>query len=607
MCEASPTATWVVENTVPNFVNAVNTWVYLSERVVNPFLRRCLFLQIDLFLPRILEVETSGTFATFAVNNSYFWKKLDRRIVALVIQEILPPNKYTGKNPILHLLSKSLPQRCQIRNLSTLSINYSKQSNECYAFLMMIMRKSLFGDYARSKVRLCFEGRVIIYQAFVKQLCSKSFFIRWFRTGPQHQVYLFFCLKEYLINAVKESAPAFEIMDRYQWSKFDTQVSTFMDETRKELNTMAKREYGYLQRSDWLQSIESILQSAAKNHIKLFRTTPVISYNTRLRQDIMKYFNAHEKFDCDSHIPEAVKSMMWNLAQRFSFNDSLTHFLNYCDVDSSVVEAIKNKTFDSKDFHKVSERVLEYITEICRINHIRSNVCVYTLPQHIFDAQKKTLAIRGREDVEDTDLAPPFNPHETEGLNYVCFVCNDIKIFLMKSNSNKTNRHSNRLSRGSLRIVVNNENDKIQLCCGRRPERHTKNSKKKHKDTHDLTKRKERKEKTRNAVAQRCVRTPCEEIDLLGNAFSIFGKLYILCCNCGNACLLDKNAFYETPGALPNCGTCYKKRENTCVKCQIVQVTTGVLCLDRATGRFVTVQFCSACAQAHAKKQPIIL
>ena len=118
--------------------------------------------------------------------------------------------------------------------------------------------------------------------------------------------------------------------------------------------------------------------------------------------------------------------------------------------------------------------------------------------------------------------------------------------------------------------------------------------------------RKERKEKTRNAVAQRCVRTPCQELDLLGNAFSIFGKLYILCCHCGNACLLDKKSFYETPGALPNCGTCYKKRENECVKCHTVQVTAGVLCLDKKTGRFNTVQFCSSCTQAHAKKQPIL-
>lgn len=605
-CPKAQTVVWQPTNQCPAFVNAVNQWIHLSRVALNPFVKRCLLLHIDLFLTRILEIDSCGSFTSFGKNNCNYWKQLDDKIIPLIVTEVLPPSK-TSKNHILHLLSKALPQRCQIRNLREIIISYCAESDETYAFIMMILKKSLFGLYDCATVPLVFEGRVIIQKSFVNQLCSKSFFTRWFRSGAsssQHQIFIFYCLKEYLVNAVKQCAPVFDVLDKkHQWSKFHNQVTQFMDEARGKLNVMAKREFGFLHRSDWLASIEQILTSAAKSHVKLFRTTPVLGYYNKLKVDISKFFYAKNHFCLNSLIPKNVEHFLWKYAQRCQLGQ-IFDALFYCGVDHTVVRAVKNKTFSSNDFHKHNDRSLQYIVELCRLRDLCTNITFYALPEHIYQQQKKTLALKERSDVACESTSAPFCPHRTSAINYVCLVCLDVKIFIMQT-TRKNNRHSNRLSRGSLRVVVNNDSDQLRLCCGRRPERHTKNGKRKFKDSEDTQNRKARKERVRDAVADRCIATPCLEVDLLGNALSFFDKLYILCTICGNACILDKKAFRYS--SMPNCQTCHSLSQQQCIKCKVTTHTTDVLCLNQSTGHFVRAPFCNACSFTYASKQPILL
>ena len=606
-CPAAPSLVWKPRNQCNAFVNAVNQWIHLSNTVYNGFIKRCLLLHLDLYLPRILEIDSCGNFNHFGRSECRYWKQLDDKIIPRIITEVLPPSK-TSKNHILHLLSKALPQRCQIRNLREIIISYCNESDETYAFIMMILKKSLFGLYGCASVPLCFEGRVIIQKSFVGQLCSKSFFTRWFRSGnssSQHQIFIFYCLKEYLVNAVHECYPVYQVLDeKHNWSKFSKQVTGFMDEARTRLNVMAQREYGFLQRSDWLASIEQLLTSAAKSHVKLFRTTPVLGYYNKLKQDIGKYFYAKEIFSLNACISKKVESFLWKYVQRCP-KERIFDALLYCGVEIDVVDALKEKRLSSNDFHKLSDRTLQYVVEICRLKNLRENITFYTLPEHVYVEQKRTLALKERSDVGNESLEAPFCPHSTAAINYVCLVCMDVKIFIMET-KRKNNRHSNRLSRGSLRVVINNEGPQLKLCCGKRPERHTKNGKRKFCDSEDAQNRKVRKEKIRDGIADRCIDTPCLEVDLLGNALSFFNKLYVLCALCGNACILDKNAYrYST---LPNCQTCHSLQQKPCTKCRTVTHTTDVMCLDQSTGHFVRAPFCTAnCAPAYASKQPILL
>ena len=166
----------------------------------------------------------------------------------------------------------------------------------------------------------------------------------------------------------------------------------------------------------------------------------------------------------NKYITKEIEDFLWRYAQRCT-DEEMIDSLGYLGCNASIVGALRKKTLSSKDFHKYSIRTLEFIAEVCRMENLRKNIVVYTLPQHIYEQQQRTLAIKERKDVEDESKDPPFLPYPTAALNYVCFVCNDVKIFTMQVNR-KNNRHSNRLSRGSLRIVVQNNHNCMQLCCG---------------------------------------------------------------------------------------------------------------------------------------------
>ena len=83
--------------------------VHLSERVVNPFLRRCLFLQIDLFLPRILEVETSGNLCYVRGEQFLFLEKVRQENSRSCYSRDLTPEQVYWKEPYPPFIEQEPP------------------------------------------------------------------------------------------------------------------------------------------------------------------------------------------------------------------------------------------------------------------------------------------------------------------------------------------------------------------------------------------------------------------------------------------------------------------------------------------------------------------
>jgi len=594
---------------VPEYVKAVNIWIKLSTEVEDPYLHTCLLTHIDYHLQNIYNINKKGI-AKF-VYEDICCNKITKNLYSKIIMDVLPPIKsQKHSNKILHLLSKALPQRCQIRNLREIIVQYTMQDDDVFMFLITILKNSLFGTYDHCKSKLNFEGRYILYEAFVNQLKIKTFFVKWFQSGSQHQIHLFYCLKEFLVDAVFQCHPTFEIVEKkYNWSKFSNQVTAFMDKTRDALILISRREYKFMERSDWMHCIEQILNSAAKQHIKLFRTNPIIGYHQKLKSQILKYFMMQGKHKCDEFIPLKIQHLLWKLTQRFYKIENVIRLLHsILNVPKDVVDSIIEEKFGQQDFDKHSLQTLEYIMEICRMVLLHKNTTVYVLPQHIYEAQKKAIELKMKVDMESDkglflDQCIQRNICKNSSINYLCFVCNDSKVFLMKETKNS--RHSNKLARGSLRVVVDNTQDQLRYVCGKRPERHTKNGKRKWRDDPKLQQRKLNKEKQRDSLADRCINTPLVEIDLLGNAFSFQGKLMILCSLCANATILNNLCYNHN--VLPNCKICSAHLKKICHMCKQENICNNVLALDSKVGMFCSVPFCTSCANQHASQQPVLI
>ena len=113
-------------------MNAVNLWIYLSKEVENPFIQRCLMLFIDSHMYNIKWVDQTGVFKNIHVVET----DVTDDIISNVVMDVLPPHKQgKEKNKILHALTTSLTQRCQIRNLKEIIISYVSEDDAFFNFL----------------------------------------------------------------------------------------------------------------------------------------------------------------------------------------------------------------------------------------------------------------------------------------------------------------------------------------------------------------------------------------------------------------------------------------------------------------------------------------
>lgn len=570
------------------FVKAVNVWIELLEKSDNMFMQRVLYEWIDLNHLKIVHMDYKNLPILSMVPFEH--KTVTDKFIAQIIMDVLPPCKQSkDKNKILHLLSKACPKRCQIRNLKEIVLQYATDDDETYRFLLEVMKKSLFGTYSHCKEMLCFEGRHILYSMFVYQMSNKSFFLKWF-SNNNHQIFIFFCLKEFLCDAIWQVKSVYDFVEKkWKWSVFEKQVIKSMDSARRILNTIAKREHKLLHRGDWILSIESFLQQVSKQHIKLFRTSNIVSFYAKTKTLLSKYIVSENATPPINH---HIGCFLWSVMQRTNDNTVIYSLLKHFGIPDPIIDNIRNERFTQVQFSTLTRQQLFTVKEFCRLMDLKQTTSIFVLPQHLYEKQREALV--KKEDVV---------PKEPQSLGYVCFVCSDIKFFLTKVSH--SSRHSNRLARGSLRVVVDNDSDSLQLVCGRKPERHVKNSKKKWKDDKKAISRKIFKEKQRNFLSKQCISTPLQEVDLLGHSLQFNNKMILLCTSCANVCLVDSSSLHCSTEI--NCKVCHTTKKDICIKCQAEATCNRILVYNRKKPILHKAPMCNNCTSVYAQKQPVML
>ena len=571
-----------------SIVKAVNVWIELLQKSDNVFIQRTLYEWIDLNHLKIVHMDYKNLPILKMVPFEY--RRVTDNFITQIIMDILPPCKQSkDKNKILHLLSKACPKRCQIRNLKEIVLQYATDDDETYHFLLEVMKKSLFGTYSHCKEMLCFEGRHVFYSMFVYQMSNKSFFLKWF-SNNNHQVFIFFCLKEFLCDAIRQVKSVYDFIEnKWKWSVFEKQVVHSMDSARRILNTIAKREHKLLHRGDWILSVESFLQQVSKQHIKLFRTSNAVSFYSKTKTLLNKYIVSE---NVSMTINRHIGCFIWSVMQRTNDRNVIFSLLQHFSIPNDIIDHLQNERFTQVHFSKLKYQQLFVLKEFCRLMDLRKGTSIFVLPKHLYEKQRVAL-------IEKESLSTRC----PQSLGYICFVCNDIKFFLTKvSNSS---RHSNRLARGSLRVVVDNNSESLHLVCGRKPERHVKNSKKKWKDDKKAISRKMFKEKQRNFLSKQCIDTPLQEIDLLGHSLQFNNKMITLCTTCANVCLIEANSLaYSTE---INCKVCHMTKKNICIKCQAETVCNRILVYNTKKPILHKAPMCNNCTTVYAQKQPVMI
>lgn len=514
-----------------------------------------------------------------------------------VLTELSCCSFFTDKrpdNPICHLLSKALPQRCTIRNLKDILSKYVREHDNCYKFVLGCMKASLLGAYKDSVVRPPFLKRVRLIETF--QTLTKPMMLSFINND--HQQLLFFTLKEFTIFGVsKLPAILSQLQKHYHWTEFKQSVNKAMNIVRT---------YNLFDYEDPLafKNIESKFASINKSQVHHLYRPHRSSFAKTILQECERQDDGAALDYVTKFFPMEHHHLMWQLASRYNEKQKSipVSLLEYFNVSKETVASLSNiqdsylwegsKT-SLKGFLKgLDRREFETIRSFAEAWDMKQNYRIYTLPAHIYILQVK--AIRRKYKVRN---GQPLNPQH--GTALLCLYCKTFKSFCNKICGHKTkNLHAH----GHRKILV--DDDTMKLYCGKRSEK-VSDGKKKNVSIQgledialtDRVKKRSAKELRKEIKNNMCSQTELTRINLIGRLLQFYGTLYTVCPSCGNFMEYNKHFLRDTfycGGCISKTGELYS--DISCAFCKQSRKNeswTPITCLD--DGVMTSINLCQSC------------
>ena len=428
-------------------------------------------------------------------------------------------------SPVVHLMCKALPQRCQIRNLREIISNYCMQNDRVYKFMFKTLLCSLIGGYSHCKFELDCDVRVKVLKKLWYNPPSRGQMQAW--VFSTYQNLLFYIIKEHLVYTMDCIPSLYEIVKTtYKWADFESSVISAMDEVRRLVQKNTRTSDNIM---GWLEGVENILAMTSKSQLQnLFRaqrqsfSQAIVS--TCNRQDEQKNeVDVYQKFDRDHRF------IIRDMAKRCEHIPTCIRWLSYFGVQTSTIESLLNaeKHYQSNsirnDLRKMLKSISRYEFEAIRclftiLHQTHHEIRVFTLPSHYAEPQLK--ALRKRYGIMDNEDFP-----EYLGKVYACINCHSFKSFVAKD-PNKNVRQAT----GHQKIVVDDET--LRCYCGNR--KSSNSSKKKKKQTEDSrTAKRVWKNKRKDMASIDCENTECLYMDMVGKLIQFHGDMYLFCPSCG--------------------------------------------------------------------------
>jgi len=476
-------------------------------------------------------------------------------------------------NPVVHLLSKALPQRCTIRNLREIISDYCRKYDDIYNFIIACMKCSLLGLYKTSTNRPSYRTRIKIMQQLDT---NKAIMLQWMM--KDHQQLLFYIIKEFLVFGVRQIPSIFEeINQRYYWENFESCVLKAMNMVRKFENE-TKNILDF-------PNVEYKLISINKQQVHHLYRPKRHSFATTVLTEIEKF----DDIKCVDYIKKCIPTdyidIMYQMAIRVPLNIKIPFdWLKCFNVSSNTIENISNiqeiynqegSKSNLKNFiHSLNRYELEAIRDLCTVFQRKRNVRIFLLPAHIYKQQY--LAMKKKYEIK--------GPLGDIGKTYICLHCKQFKGFCNHINKGK---RVNLYAYGHSKILV--EDDNLKLYCGKRcdkvdaKKRHSNlqqyssfiqmDDEEKQKLAIERNKKRNSKEKRKDLKNQICANTELVSVNLIGVLMQFYDNMYTICPVCANFMIFDSKYFTENGFY---CGCCIehgKLYSNIC--CEWCKVPRG--------------------------------
>ena len=482
----------------------------------------------------------------------------------------------TKMTPLVHILTKCTPQRCQIRSLAGIIYNYSRLHDDVYTFIRSVAKASLLGIYEHS-FRPPIAIRREITETFDKM--TRDVFLDWMH--GEHQQFLFFAVKEYIVYATALIPSLHAVLRRiYKWDDFERVVRRSMDAVRRLLdgNVMV------------LHGVEQCIKETSRGTTHMYRPRKT-TFGRVLLQECERY--------CETKLLETVhttfkiehQQLLYQMLIRAHTPRIPFEWLQCFGVDSKTTQQLnEHETLFRSDgarcklrtfVKKMDVYLMERVYALGNAFFKKNNVRVFSLPVHVTLLQIK--ALRNMHNIR--------NGRKVKGLGdtYVCFQCKQFRGFAVQRCGQRIH---NLCAFGHSKVLVDDVTKKVY--CGRRFDNVTKKRASQHAEWEDIalavekTKKQAAKDVRKANQMERCALTELQHVSLAGNILQFYNALYTICTKCGNFMKYSPTNF---DGNI-TCGCCVDEgvmfRDIRCMWCQSkthvskgIQVKEGKIFLCR--------------------------
>lgn len=451
----------------------------------------------------------------FDGNKSIVWEQIVTTILdASVFLPIIFGQKSildkTTKNiPIVHIISKGLPQRSQFRNFLSISLDCLKKSPEFKLFFKQLFVWSIIGiHYSWNRICLPLYKRVQLFEFCCIQDSD------WEKMLTINVRLFFFMIKEYLCFIIKQNPGLHNVLvQTTDWIKYETEIFNVMNEVRyifatndsNPLKQMLILTQKLLPRPNIVNWPRLQQTNRTPSTLKLFEFLQKAKY-----QPVISL-----KLETINHYKKELQRMRL----RIYSNKNLCRILRVLELDEDMKVG---ECFNSSDEIKQQFYNMMFVDKL--LDSIRQT----RLPIHHVENQLNVSIKRHDLNTSDEKFVETLYSATTF---YFCIGCQDVKACYDYGQKKKENTI---FSYGHNKLALDPYSDKT-YCMGT-------NTRRKQKETS-------------------CMAVPCIKISLFGKIVSFFGKSFTLCSLCGTLCCLRLNKCYLKKGMI-SCGNCKKQTQD---------------------------------------------
>lgn len=380
---------------------------------------------------------------------------------------------HTKDFPLVHLLYKALPQRCQFRNFSNVALQYMDKHKQCAVFFKNVLLWSLTGlHYAHAKRGLGLRRRLQLYHAFVvKRVDFKAFF-------TQNVRLLFFVVKEFFVHLVNMQPGLRDALcAMHNWDRYETEITHVMNKIRCIFHN---------EDNDPWTTMTTLITKYIPRQIKCMRPKTV-PYR---RQLVEFMWRALDDVEGRGRSLADYAERERQLAFKLSFHDDWAVIAYDRPVGTKKSLSNYHELWGAA-VARMGAETKALVAEWCSCARVVSEVYLTKLPPHTAEAQRRVLRVR--HDLE------PGEDVAAVGRYYVCIQCQSFRGFVPSGTRTNCYAYGHR---GLAYDYVSGE-----VNCASTSHRRKKSAE-----------------------------HPCILVELVGSVLTIFGEKYTICCGCGSTC-----------------------------------------------------------------------